>query len=265
MTQSAPGTTRMLSQLRTSFIPMSQPFTAPIQPVGQTAPAPSPPLTDEEKLNLFDQVLQQVEQESVVASPALGTPTTPPMRPIQPADTVVTATPVISQSQPTAPTPTKQFLDTLHTNVQDYGSIALEDSVPLQPSVSEPSTQSPPQVGASMKERHASSVAPVEAGANVQWVEYEKSPEIPPEVESYLTKVEDNQDQLPQEIVIADGTTQVNPTQFPAPPLIVLPITHEIEEAGKKKNPTWSIRWLVEWSRKIMKLFAGRAVYRQEN
>jgi hypothetical protein len=47
--------------------------------------------------------------------------------------------------------------------------------------------------------------------------------------------------------------------------VVVLPITEEVEEAGKKKNPNFSIRWLVEWSQRIIKMFAGKVVYKRES
>jgi hypothetical protein len=108
-------------------------------------------------------------------------------------------------------------------------------------------------------------ISPVEAGAGLQSVEYEKVPELPLEVESYLQEVKDNQDQTPEEIIIADGTTHISPANQPMKkPVIVLPITPKQEKAGKKKPPHWSIRWLVEWSNKIIKMFAGEVIYRQE-
>lgn len=89
--------------------------------------------------------------------------------------------------------------------------------------------------------------------------------EMPVEVEGYLQEVKDNQDQLPQEIVIADNQIDLVPsTTAPLRPVVVLPITPELETAGAKKNPSWSLRWLVEWSKKLMQVFTGKIVYRQE-
>ncbi len=106
-------------------------------------------------------------------------------------------------------------------------------------------------------------LSPFDVGA-IQYVEQEKSPEIPVEVEGYLQKVEDIADQKPPEIFIADGTQESDTATYPSRPVIVLPITEEIEDAGLKKNHTFSIRWLVEWSQKIIKMFAGKVIYRQE-
>ncbi|NCN45630.1 MAG: hypothetical protein COU63_03785 [Candidatus Pacebacteria bacterium CG10_big_fil_rev_8_21_14_0_10_36_11] len=105
----------------------------------------------------------------------------------------------------------------------------------------------------------------IDAARGAQQVEVEPSPEIPPEVESYLQKVEQHQETAPQEIVIADGSqTQPNDHQYPSQPVVVLPITPEIEKQGAHKNPRFSIRWLVEWSHKVMKIFSGKVVYRFE-
>jgi hypothetical protein len=101
----------------------------------------------------------------------------------------------------------------------------------------------------------------------VQYVEEEKGhekPEIPPEVEGYIQQVENHQDQIPQEIVIGDQQSTHPSTKYLATPVIVLPITAEEEKAGAHKSSQFSIRWLVEWSRKVMKVFSGRVVYRQD-
>jgi len=103
----------------------------------------------------------------------------------------------------------------------------------------------------------------IDAARGAQQVELEPTPEIPPEVESYLQKVEDNTNLAPPEVVIADGS-QTSPVNhaYPAQPVIVLPITPEEEAQGARKSPRFSIRWLVEWSRKIMKVFSGKVIYR---
>ncbi len=97
----------------------------------------------------------------------------------------------------------------------------------------------------------------------LQQVENEKSVEISPEVESFISQVGEHPDQLPQEIVIADQAAPVPTTKYLATPVIILPITPEIEKTGAKKAPQFSVRWLVEWSRKLMKTFAGQVIYRE--
>lgn len=104
----------------------------------------------------------------------------------------------------------------------------------------------------------------VDIGAAVQVVEQEKNPEIPVEVESYLQRVEDHHDTAPTEVVIADGTNESIKTNYPSQPVIVLPITEAEEKEGEKKSPKNSIRWLVEWSHKIIKMFTGKVIYKQE-
>lgn len=105
--------------------------------------------------------------------------------------------------------------------------------------------------------------AALDAAAGLQFIEQEKTPEIPVEVESYLQKVENHHDQLPTEIVIADGHVEPTTPYIPRQPVIVLPITPQQEAEGAKKSPQFSIRWLVEFSRKIMKIFSGKVIYRQ--
>jgi len=130
-------------------------------------------------------------------------------------------------------------------------------------------TLNPTQLTTSLKEtvRNVSpDISSVEAGAGLQQIEYEPSPELPVEVESYLQKVEEHRDQVLNEVVIADGTTAPS-VAHPSikKPVIVLPITAEEEKAGQKKPLYLSIRWLVEWSKKIMKMFVGEVIYKQES
>lgn len=96
----------------------------------------------------------------------------------------------------------------------------------------------------------------------VTQVEQERNPELSPEVEAYLQKIQDHQNAVPQEIVMADDGQALSTKPALAQPVIVLPITEEIEDQGKNKSPKFSVRWLVEWSRKIMKVFSGKVVYR---
>lgn len=104
--------------------------------------------------------------------------------------------------------------------------------------------------------------ANVEAATGIQVIEQEKNPEMPVEVEGFLQHVDSNSQQAPQEIILADLQNEVLPAKVPKKSVIVLPITQEIEKVGSKKSPKHSIKWLIEWSRKIMKMFQGTVVYR---
>ncbi len=103
----------------------------------------------------------------------------------------------------------------------------------------------------------------VEVAAGIQQVETEKSVEIPPEIEAYLKEVEDHENQLPHEIVIAEEAMRAADQQQHIPqPAIVLPITAKEEKIGEKQDSSFSLRWLVEFSHKIMRMFRGKTVYR---
>jgi hypothetical protein len=181
-----------------------------------------------------------------------------------------------SSSQPslkgmTSPTPSTQtqvqldVLDKVLTEIEQAGVLA---QVIPQVTLQATDTLNPVSSATALKESEASivpDIGPVESGAGLQQVEYEPAPELPVEVESFLEKVEDRQEEMPDEIVIADGSTSLSMAHQPVKkPVIVLPITPEIEAAGQKKSPHWSIRWLTEWSRKIIKMFSGKVVYRQQ-
>ncbi|MBT3250054.1 MAG: hypothetical protein HN846_01250 [Candidatus Pacebacteria bacterium] len=158
-------------------------------------------------------------------------------------------------------------LDKVLTEVEQTSIEAIAQAVP-QVTLDVTDTLNPAQpTTASLKESIASvapDISPIESGAGLQQVEYETSGELPVEVESYLQKVEKHQDQKLSEVVIADGTATPSVSHPPVKkPVIVLPITIEEEKAGQKKSLHLSIRWLVEWSKKIMKMFAGEVIYKE--
>ena len=98
----------------------------------------------------------------------------------------------------------------------------------------------------------------------VQYVEQEQYPEfeqLPPEVESFISKVESHEGQLPHEVVVAEKNAPEPTNKYLAQPVIVLPITPKVEKEGAHQKMNFSVRWLVEWSHKIMKMFSGKVVY----
>lgn len=169
----------------------------------------------------------------------------------------------IAYAEESLPASPAQTQNTMTSQAMD----AFAQVIP-QATLDSTDTLNPQQAATALKETESAKtpdVSPVESAAGVQAVEYEPKPELPPEVEGYLQQVEEHPDKLPDEIVVADGTTQFSTTQQPAKkPVIVLPITPEMEKAGASKPVHWSIRWLVEFSRKIMKMFVGEVVYRPE-
>ena len=103
----------------------------------------------------------------------------------------------------------------------------------------------------------------VDALAGMQVVEVEPSAELPPEVDGYLKEVGHREELLPQEVVINDPNALHQPTPYLAQPVVVLPITPEVEKQGAHQPVLFSVRWLVEWSRRIMKVFSGKVIYRE--
>ncbi len=216
-------------------------------PTPQVNP-PQPPVLDEpapqnevdlpetDKMDLFESVLDEVE--TVVGSP----------------------TPMPSVESSIIP----QGSMTLSPGV-DGG--VLPQALPMAVAQATAPLLNPAAPGTNAKERPQAAAEQTadntftDAGG-VQTVEQERTPEIPPEVEAYMQKVQDHADQAPQEVVIADGTQESATTPYPSRPVVVLPITPEVEKEGLKKGPLYSIRWLIEWSHKIIKMFAGKVIYR---
>ena len=161
---------------------------------------------------------------------------------------------------------TNESLDIFGEVLDELGLVAPQSVVTAIDR--ETNTLNPANPARSSKEKLESSStldsASIDAGSGVQIVEHERVPEIPVEVESFLHRVEDHQDQAPKEIVIADGTLETSKASYPSTPVVVLPITQEEGEEGKKKPLKFSFRWLVEFSHKIVKLFAGKVIYKEE-
>jgi len=102
-----------------------------------------------------------------------------------------------------------------------------------------------------------------ELPGGMQQVEAEPSPEISAELESFLQRTE-KPEQLHVEQQLQEFAAQAAMDQATsAQKMKVLPITKEQEIIGLKKSPAFSLRWLVEFSQKITKIFTGKAIYRQ--
>ncbi|MDA1079919.1 MAG: hypothetical protein O2840_04510 [bacterium] len=121
-----------------------------------------------------------------------------------------------------------------------------------------------PAGSARMPEQRASATAEIapELAGHMQAVEQEPSPELSPEVEGYIEAVEHHAEQQPEEIVIADGSLPTQHSALPVKKVVVLPITEEETKAARLKNTTWSIKWLVSWTERLIKMFQGSVVYR---
>lgn len=245
----------------------SIPATLPTQ---TTLPATAPQLT---------QAPQPTQATAPVIAPQSVTVSQPPLQTPQPlqTDQLVTAPqsaqvgqplstpqPVVTTQpiQATQPIPTTQ---PLQTTLPDSGIIAQTLPTAINNIAQQNLNPSAPTRSAKETlETNRADGAIVEAGKGIQVVEVEPTPEISPEVEAYVQKAVQS-DQMPQEIVIADNPSAVpNTLHHQKQPVIVLPITPETEKKARFKSPKFSIRWLVEWSRKIMKMFFGKVIYRQE-
>lgn len=208
--------------------------------VAQPTPAvPAAPVNAtpsvQDSLDVLDKVLTEVEQARAVTAPTSVAGDQLGSQSVSPAVSQPAPQPAFDPVSPVIPQVVDQATDTLNSGY----------------------------TGTTAKESAAASPQAVEMATGVQYVETEKSPEIPVEVESYLQKVEQEDIQLPDEIVIADQTQTPLASHYVRQPVIVLPITPEVEAAGASKSPVTSVRWLVEFSRKLMKMFTGKVIYRE--
>lgn len=222
---SAPST--LMSSLQQKLSANSVNFlqTAGISPSGTatTSPPQAAVVQDDEKLRIFDSIIDEIEQKSA-----------------NPVDESAAASALFASVTPQAlPQATEEMWQ---------------------------QAQPQPQGGQTGKERTAGTwsldSAVQESGGMLTAVEQEKQPEISPEVESYMQRVENTQESPAEELakLIPTVVSASSPAQTEV--VRVLPISKSSAVAGHAKSPKFSIRWLVEWSDKVIKMFQGKAVYR---
>ncbi|MBP7875464.1 hypothetical protein KA012_00525 [Candidatus Woesebacteria bacterium] len=236
---------------QTAIDPSIQPDAQLNQPaVDPMEVSASAEISDNEKLGLFESVLDQAEQ-----LPTLASDSNP-----------VAVEPV---TQAVAEQVQSALVETPANTMSDDAA-ALFASVPPQalPQATEDLwQQAQPKGGVSGKEQANANwsidTAVQESGGKLTSVEAERSAEISPEVEKYLQRVERDQESPAEELAKLIPTV-LAPTE-PAPTEVarVLPVTKQMAAIGHKKSPTFSVRWLVEWSDKLIKMFRGKAVYRK--
>ncbi len=211
-------------------------------------------------LSIFEQVLDEVEAtKSLVTSNATSNVNAPSS-----TTSVSSDRQILSSSAPVT-LDSNSAKNVVQTSAVDFApnfTSSTDSASMLKKPGFNPSA--PTQAGSTRKETESPTQFGLEQGTGVQVVEQEKNPELSPEVEKYLQEVEEDKDQAPKEIAIVDEIANLpKKNQFVSQPVIVLPITPEVEERGKRKSPKYSIRWLVEWSQKIIKMFTGKVIYLQ--
>lgn len=272
----APSAQRLLGSLKNSFTTSAN-LTAKNNPpvVADTVfvPPQSIQLDDEEKLDIFESVLAEAEAQVRAAEPPIDVPqeslvsqvAVAPLEPVSAVSPEPVAQASLAQTQEPVVVPEQAAnpqLVTLTPTVTADDAMLGQIAAGVDPyAITDLNPPNPTAVGP--KEAGVAIISPEQPSSGA--VEIEPQKELSPEVESFIEKVEDQQDQLPQEIVIADGNMTLSPVQYPAQPVIVLPITQDIEKMGENKAPKFSVRWLVEWSHKIVKIFAGKVIYKQVN
>lgn len=92
-------------------------------------------------------------------------------------------------------------------------------------------------------------------------IDAEPNPEVAKEIQSYVEKVEKEQF-LAQPITDDYGQPLVSPPT-PQQPKIVLPLTQNQYLLGFKQKVTESIRWLVTWCGRLLKILGNRADFRK--
>lgn len=107
--------------------------------------------------------------------------------------------------------------------------------------------------------------APPEQTAD-QPTEYESGQaELEPTIEKLQQEIEQNKQKAPKKVAVRqENGDQVVPKTV-AQPVVILPLTEEKMDAARKKNPTYSIKWLYTWAKRQIKKFKDiLVVYRDK-
>jgi hypothetical protein len=142
------------------------------------------------------------------------------------------------------------------------------------------STRAKEVVSASSQDLLAPKEQLVEATADSQEASGEASTEVIPTVESQevqeltkeLQEVSKETKEQREQAMIQEKQRAINdlaaasttPVAITDKPVVVLPITAKSREEAKFKSTKYSVKWLWEWSQKIIKMFAGAVVYKEE-
>jgi len=91
----------------------------------------------------------------------------------------------------------------------------------------------------------------------------ERKAEVEPEIKDWLTELETGQEiQLPQKVTDDAGQVMVKPAT-PQKPQIILPLDELTFQTGFKQNVANSIRWLVEWMKRVLLLAPERTTFKK--
>lgn len=171
---------------------------------------------------------------------------------------------LLPQSPPPTPPTDPDSSGNQTTPLAQVSQGILGTPVPVAPPVSGPRRR---ELGAAPLSETPAAVPetqiPVESAPVAP--EVERSAEMGPELEKFVEK-EKNAQRSPQETVVAANTMPTDLPKTVTKPVIVLPATEATMQAGGKKPPAFSIRWLAEWCVRQIKKFKNiLVVYRENN
>lgn len=145
----------------------------------------------------------------------------------------------------------------LYPSTAVLGQSSQADTVPAVPPMSISARP------AAAKELWSLSGAIQETGGTLQVAETEPpAAEVAPELESYLATVEDQQNTPAKQLehLVPDTVVMGQPV-LEQQLVRVLPLTSVQSAAAAKKSARFSVRWLYEWSQKLIKVFKGKVMY----
>lgn len=104
-------------------------------------------------------------------------------------------------------------------------------------------------------------LARIEAGERFPIAE--RKAEIGPEVKDWLAELETGEEvQLPKPVTDEDGQVLIKPAA-PQKPKIALLVDEPTFQKGFKKSVSDSIRWLVEWIKRVILMFPERTIFKE--
>lgn len=126
-----------------------------------------------------------------------------------------------------------------------------------------------------MEQARETTAAAAEAGAGIEnnseslsTAESSEVQELTKELQEVSKETKEQREQAliqeKQRAINDLAAASATPVAITDKPVVVLPITAKSREEAKFKSTKYSVKWLWEWSQKIIKMFAGAVVYKEE-
>ncbi len=106
------------------------------------------------------------------------------------------------------------------------------------------------------------SFQPAESTPQPENKDRETIQELETAIDNFVQKNSELKQNQVENVTVGPGQEPAAAQNYQQQPVVVLPLTEEKMKEGQKQPPTSSLRWLVTFTQKLMKLFTGRFRYK---